>query len=144
MSAISQISLAKVPAIGTLPEPLQEIILSDVLTLLKSIHRMQKEGALRGPFLFTSNLKYADDIWHEFILNTRAYVKFCNDQFGEYMHHEPAESPTGELAKIQTDDIVKMVDNQIALLQEYNGTEFANKIYTLYPTLIKGLSNENI
>lgn len=33
--------------------------------------------------------KKIDEMWHEHILHTRSYVDFCNDVFGEYMHHNP-------------------------------------------------------
>lgn len=32
----------------------------------------------------------ADDLWHEFILYTRAYEGFCNKAFGGFLHHTPA------------------------------------------------------
>lgn len=38
-----------------------------------------------------------DDAWHEFILFTRQYDQFCNQAFGRFLHHTPAEamsSPT--------------------------------------------------
>lgn len=38
-----------------------------------------------------------DDAWHEFILFTRQYDKFCRRAFGRFLHHTPAEamrSPT--------------------------------------------------
>jgi hypothetical protein len=31
-----------------------------------------------------------DDLWHEFILYTRGYEKFCGTAFGRFMHHTPA------------------------------------------------------
>ena len=31
-----------------------------------------------------------DDLWHEFILYTRNYEKFCKQAFGRYFHHTPA------------------------------------------------------
>ncbi len=36
--------------------------------------------------------KVVDDLWHEFILDTRAYAKFCNQAFGEFFHHVPASA----------------------------------------------------
>ncbi len=39
----------------------------------------------------------ADDAWHEFILFTRQYDRFCTRAFGRFLHHTPAEamaSPT--------------------------------------------------
>jgi len=32
----------------------------------------------------------ADDLWHEFILHTRDYGRFCNQAFGRFLHHTPA------------------------------------------------------
>jgi len=32
----------------------------------------------------------ADDLWHEFILHTRAYQEFCRKAFGSFLHHTPA------------------------------------------------------
>lgn len=32
----------------------------------------------------------ADDLWHEFILYTRAYRTFCDGAFGGFLHHTPA------------------------------------------------------
>ncbi len=34
----------------------------------------------------------ADDLWHEFILNTREYEAFCRNAFGKFLHHTPAVS----------------------------------------------------
>lgn len=31
-----------------------------------------------------------DDLWHEFILYTKAYESFCRNAFGKFMHHTPA------------------------------------------------------
>lgn len=33
-----------------------------------------------------------DDAWHEFILFTRQYDKFCSHAFGRFLHHTPAEA----------------------------------------------------
>jgi len=32
----------------------------------------------------------ADDLWHEFILYTRDYGRFCDGAFGRFLHHTPA------------------------------------------------------
>lgn len=32
----------------------------------------------------------ADDLWHEFILYTKAYDEFCRRAFGRFLHHTPA------------------------------------------------------
>ena len=33
-----------------------------------------------------------DELWHEFILFTRQYQRFCKSAFGRYLHHTPAEA----------------------------------------------------
>ena len=35
-----------------------------------------------------------DMAWHEFILFTRAYDKFCQQQFGRFIHHQPEDNKT--------------------------------------------------
>lgn len=35
------------------------------------------------------SMREIDEMWHEFILFTEAYVDFCFSNFGEYMHHLP-------------------------------------------------------
>lgn len=48
-------------------------------------------AALRGngrPVSMPSQV--ADDLWHEFILDTRAYEAFCRRAFGRTLHHTPA------------------------------------------------------
>jgi hypothetical protein len=32
----------------------------------------------------------ADELWHAFILHTRAYADFCSSAFGRFLHHTPA------------------------------------------------------
>lgn len=34
--------------------------------------------------------RIVDDLWHEFILCTRIYHRFCDQAFGRFMHHTPA------------------------------------------------------
>lgn len=34
--------------------------------------------------------RVADDLWHEFILYTREYKRFCRYAFGGFLHHTPA------------------------------------------------------
>jgi hypothetical protein len=42
-----------------------------------------------------------DDAWHEFILSTRLYEKFCSKAIGHFLHHTPAEAmPAPTLAKV--------------------------------------------
>jgi hypothetical protein len=36
-----------------------------------------------------------DDLWHEFILNTRSYDAFCSQAFGRFLHHTPSAALQG-------------------------------------------------
>lgn len=38
----------------------------------------------------------ADELWHQFILYTKAYADFCRKAFGHFMHHTPAVVLGGE------------------------------------------------
>lgn len=35
--------------------------------------------------------RVVDDFWHEFILFTRDYTRYCQQHFGKYIHHQPKE-----------------------------------------------------
>jgi len=38
-----------------------------------------------------------DNIWHEFILFTRLYHKFCIQNFGKFIHHQPNDSQSSNI-----------------------------------------------
>jgi hypothetical protein len=41
--------------------------------------------------------RVVDDLWHEFILDTREYQRFCEAAFGRFFHHVPAAAnPPGQ------------------------------------------------
>jgi hypothetical protein len=42
--------------------------------------------------------RVVDDAWHEFILMTRPYTEFCNQAFGNYLHHTPNALSTEPIA----------------------------------------------
>lgn len=67
-------------------------LFSDLLAWMwLSVYRSQQGKLTRlfGPLL------RLDDMWHCFILHTRAYNLFCETHFGAYFHHdvENAEEP---------------------------------------------------
>ncbi len=37
--------------------------------------------------------KRIDEIWHQFILCTEPYSKYCDSKFGCYIHHNPTGKP---------------------------------------------------
>ncbi|EHU1557185.1 MULTISPECIES: hypothetical protein [Acinetobacter calcoaceticus/baumannii complex] len=44
-----------------------------------------------GEFSFPifTDQKILDLYWHEFILSTKSYFSFCEENFGRYIHHSP-------------------------------------------------------
>ena len=46
-----------------------------------------------------------DEIWHMHILDTRAYMKGCQELFSEYLHHYPYFGMLGEENKLQWIDV---------------------------------------
>ncbi|PWC36509.1 hypothetical protein TSO352_15670 [Azospirillum sp. TSO35-2] len=45
-----------------------------------------------------------DDLWHEFIVaDTRAYVRFCDAVYGEYLHHNGVAVPAERMAAARAD-----------------------------------------
>jgi hypothetical protein len=48
--------------------------------------------AWRGRTVIGMPSRAVDDAWHEFILDSLSYVRFCEAAFGEYLHHTPDEA----------------------------------------------------
>jgi hypothetical protein len=46
--------------------------------------------------------KVVDSLWHEFILHTRGYERFCRQAFGHLLHHVPAEAMPPDAASDRT------------------------------------------
>ena len=44
---------------------------------------------LKGVFI-PDDLLIIDEMWHNFILFTKEYTRFCDEHFGQYFHHLPA------------------------------------------------------
>jgi hypothetical protein len=52
--------------------------------------------ALEGqPLLMFS--KQIDDVWHACLLFSRVYADLCQQAFGQFVHHEPADGPEPDL-----------------------------------------------
>lgn len=54
----------------------------------------------RMPGIFIpDDLLIVDEMWHNFILFTKEYQRFCNEYFGSYIHHLPASKKEKELQR---------------------------------------------
>lgn len=54
---------------------------------LKQFFRAYLKSGLRSVAMPS---QAADNLWHEFILYTKAYKDFCQKAFGRFLHHRPA------------------------------------------------------
>ena len=48
--------------------------------------------AWRGRTILGMPSRAVDEAWHEFILDSVSYTRFCERAFGEYLHHTPDEA----------------------------------------------------
>jgi hypothetical protein len=48
--------------------------------------------AWRGRTILGMPSRLVDEAWHEFILDSLSYTRFCNVAFGGYLHHTPDEA----------------------------------------------------
>ncbi|HET8813758.1 MAG TPA: hypothetical protein VFM51_02240 [Solirubrobacterales bacterium] len=48
--------------------------------------------AWRGRAVLGMPSRAVDEAWHEFILDSIAYMQFCEQAFGDYLHHTPDEA----------------------------------------------------
>lgn len=46
-------------------------------------------------------VKGLDDLWHEFILDTRLYSDFCKETAGRYIHHRPSDPEDREIQEFR-------------------------------------------
>ena len=63
-----------------------------VLVVAEALKDYFKICQMSGKEFVAMPSQLVDDLWHEFILFTRLYQKFCKVAFGHYLHHTPAEA----------------------------------------------------
>ena len=72
--------------------------------------------------------KVVDDLWHEFILDTRAYESFCKSAFGSYFHHIPASTTRKGIDM----DSTLQITWRYACLEENINPESASRLPLLF------------
>lgn len=95
----------------------------------------------KGFRLFIDNsLLIIDEMWHNFILHTRIYQKFCNEKLNLFVHHEPtpaSEKIIGfdsedEKQKFQNQQEEKL-SQQLSYIYDKLGAETVSKWYEEFP-----------
>lgn len=92
-----------------------------------------------------------DELWHEFIIFTRDYYYFCNEVYGQYLHHDPYGK--FDIRTSEDEGIKNIIDilNNIKKHRNYNIkdidrlNEEENDFYLLFAIdyIINGTSYEN-
>ncbi|ADR23630.1 hypothetical protein MATR_25140 [Marivirga tractuosa] len=87
-----------------------------------------------------SSLLIIDEMWHNFILHTRSYQKFCNDKLNLFVHHEPT-LPSAKVKGFDS-DVEKQkfekhqeekLSQQLSYIYDKLGAETVSKWYEEYP-----------
>lgn len=95
------------------------------------------ERALRDFFLFYLRSGFrpigmpsrvTDDLWHEFILDTKAYAAFCKQAFGRFFHHVPS----GGLGRGKEEDAALRRTWRLACLAERMHPRKARRLPLLF------------
>ncbi|MFS4460547.1 hypothetical protein [Bdellovibrio sp. HCB2-146] len=115
---------------------LGEMVFNDLLRLLKFIHTATKDGALTQDFIFNQQIDYLDEIWHLFILHTREYYQYCQEQFGEIIHHSPySEEVFSGDQQDHENTFAEVSKQQFNLLVSYEGKDFVDRLFFQYPNI---------
>lgn len=67
-----------------------ELALKDRALVARGLRQFFLAHHLSGGHFVSMPSQVVDDLWHEFILNTKAYEVFCQKAFGRFLHHTPA------------------------------------------------------
>ncbi|MGM0579679.1 MAG: hypothetical protein ACQETL_03305 [Bacteroidota bacterium] len=119
-------------------EEAEEILLETKKWLWLASESIKEKKGFR---LFIDNsLLIIDEMWHNFILHTRIYQKFCNEKLNLFVHHEPtpaSEKIIGfdseeEKQKFQNKQEERL-SQQLSYIYDKLGAETVSKWYEEFP-----------
>jgi hypothetical protein len=95
----------------------------------------------KGFRLFIDNsLLIIDEMWHNFILHTRIYQKFCNEKLNLFIHHEPtpaSEKIIGFDSEVEKqrfqNEQEEILSQQLSYIYDKLGAETVSKWYEEFP-----------
>ena len=67
-----------------------EMALRDCALVARALRQFFLAYLRSGRQFVSMPSQLTDDLWHEFILYTKAYDEFCRQAFGSFLHHTPA------------------------------------------------------
>ncbi len=123
----------------------------DVVYRFMNIYNVEKEEAdsileetikflslssLDFNFFIDDSMLIIDEMWHNFILFTNDYGKFCFENFGRYIHHQPTTKKEKEEQQINKNQ--KLEEYKIRTKKQYEiiydnfGEETLNKWFVYF------------
>jgi len=118
-----------------------EDIFDQVKRWLWLSHHRRTQG-IKEPLSIDMSLVVIDEMWHNFVLFTKEYFKFCKVHFGYYLHHAPAtekedEDSKAKLTRLTKRERVEAFKNarrpQYQYVYDKLGKECFQKWYVDYP-----------
>ncbi len=93
------------------------------------------------PLFIDSPLMIIDEMWHNFILHTSHYYRYCSEKFNKIIHHIPTPSNQKEAFKKAMkensqktlDTYAEQLDNQCDFIYDHLGSETLIKWYETFP-----------
>ncbi len=77
-----------------------ELIFKDLMSFFWGTQKHHEDKTLNKAdpsldfiFIMDEEMKKIDLMWHIFLLYTREYQDFCQEYFGEFIHHQPDIAP---------------------------------------------------
>jgi hypothetical protein len=67
-----------------------ELEMKDCMLVARGLRQFFLAHLHSGGKFVSMPSQVVDDLWHEFILYTKAYDAFCKQAFGRFLHHTPA------------------------------------------------------
>ena len=67
-----------------------ELEMKDCMLVARGLRKFFLAHLNSGRKFVSMPSQVVDDLWHEFILYTKAYDDFCKHAFGRFLHHTPA------------------------------------------------------
>ena len=74
--------------------------------------RLLKSDKVPKRIVIDNSLIIIDEMWHNFICFTKCYYDFCNDNFGDIIHHFPTPKKFNDSLKLKINDDVDFQRNR--------------------------------
>ena len=108
------------------------------LLWLMDTHKKEPIAAPRRIIVYRP-MAVIDEMWHEFILFSRAYTAFCRRFFGNYLHHKPTTS-ADRVRERDREDLRREVEAQCRYIREKLGGETLARWFKDFPARYPGFT----